>query len=82
MWPGEHPGIGEEMCHNKLVKHLSFTGSTAVGKYLNTECAKTIKKTSLELGGNAPFLVFEDADLEKAAQGKPCFLGLSEGFLY
>ncbi|KAJ5601456.1 hypothetical protein N7510_010990 [Penicillium lagena] len=67
--PENTPGIGEEMCHNKLVKHLSFTGSTPVGKYLNTECAKTIKKTSLELGGNAPFLVFEDADLEKAAQG-------------
>jgi succinate-semialdehyde dehydrogenase/glutarate-semialdehyde dehydrogenase len=80
--PENTPGIGEEMCHNKLVKHLSFTGSTPVGKYLNTECAKTIKKTSLELGGNAPFLVFEDADLEKAAQGKPCFLVLSGRFLY
>ncbi|KAJ5774835.1 hypothetical protein N7457_009731 [Penicillium paradoxum] len=67
--PDTTPEVGEELCHNKLVKHLSFTGSTAVGKYLNTECAKTIKKTSLELGGNAPFIVFEDADLEEAAKG-------------
>ena len=63
------PAAGEELCHNKLVKHLSFTGSTPIGKYLNTECAKTIKKTSLELGGNAPFIVFEDANIENAAQG-------------
>ena len=63
--------IGEEMCHNTLVRHLSFTGSTAVGKYLNAECAKTLKKTSMELGGNAPFIIFEDADLEKAVNGKP-----------
>lgn len=64
------PEVGEELCHNTLVKHLSFTGSTPVGKYLNTECAKTIKKTSLELGGNAPFIVFEDADLKQAAMGE------------
>lgn len=63
------PEVGEELCRNKLVKHLSFTGSTAVGKYLNSECAKTIKKTSLELGGNAPFLVFEDTVLRNAAKG-------------
>ncbi|CAK7223845.1 hypothetical protein SEUCBS140593_005369 [Sporothrix eucalyptigena] len=63
------PAIGEEMCHNPLVRHLSFTGSTAVGKYLNGECGKSLKKTSMELGGNAPFIVFEDADLQKAVDG-------------
>lgn len=62
--------IGEEMCHNRTVRHLSFTGSTAVGKYLNTECAKSLKKTSMELGGNAPFIVFEDADIQKAVDGQ------------
>jgi succinate-semialdehyde dehydrogenase/glutarate-semialdehyde dehydrogenase len=62
--------IGEEMCHNKLVRHLSFTGSTAIGKYLNTECAKSLKKTSMELGGNAPFIVFEDADIQKTVDGR------------
>lgn len=64
------PQVGEEMCHNKLVCHLSFTGSTAVGKYLNTECARSLKKTSMELGGNAPFIVFEDANIQKAVDGK------------
>ena len=63
--------IGAEMCHNRLVRHLSFTGSTAVGKFLNSECAKSLKKTSMELGGNAPFIVFEDANLQKAVDGKP-----------
>ncbi|VUC32186.1 unnamed protein product, partial [Clonostachys rosea] len=67
--PRNTPEVGEELCHNKLVKHLSFTGSTPVGKYLNTECARTIKHVSLELGGNAPFIVFEDADLKDAAKG-------------
>ncbi|EXJ62730.1 hypothetical protein A1O7_03168 [Cladophialophora yegresii CBS 114405] len=61
--------VGEEMTQNPLVKHLSFTGSTAVGRYLHAECAKSFKKTSMELGGNAPFIVFEDANLEKAAEG-------------
>ncbi|KAK4939977.1 succinate semialdehyde dehydrogenase NADP+ linked [Elasticomyces elasticus] len=63
------PSVGKELCSHPAVKHLSFTGSTAVGRLLNTECAKTIKKTSLELGGNAPFIVFEDADLDKAVPG-------------
>ncbi|OQV03812.1 hypothetical protein CLAIMM_08806 [Cladophialophora immunda] len=63
------PAIGEELCSHPAVKHLSFTGSTAVGRLLNTICAKTIKKTSLELGGNAPFIVFEDANIEKAVAG-------------
>lgn len=62
--------IGAEMCENNLVRHLSFTGSTAIGKFLNTECARTMKKTSMELGGNAPFIIFEDADLQKAVDGK------------
>lgn len=61
--------IGAALCSNPAVKHLSFTGSTAVGRLLNTECAKTIKKVSLELGGNAPFIVFEDANIAKAAEG-------------
>ncbi|KAL6812640.1 Aldehyde/histidinol dehydrogenase [Trichoderma camerunense] len=63
------PSIGNEMCRNKLVRHLSFTGSTAVGKFLNGECGKLLKKTSMELGGNAPFIVFEDADIQKAVDG-------------
>ena len=63
------PECGSEMCENPLVRHLSFTGSTAVGMKLNSECAKTLKRTSMELGGNAPFIVFEDADIEKAVDG-------------
>ncbi|KIX98036.1 uncharacterized protein Z520_06115 [Fonsecaea multimorphosa CBS 102226] len=61
--------VGEEFTQNPIVRHLSFTGSTAVGRYLHAECAKTFKKTSLELGGNAPFIIFEDAKLDKAAEG-------------
>jgi succinate-semialdehyde dehydrogenase/glutarate-semialdehyde dehydrogenase len=63
------PAIGAEMCENKLVRHLSFTGSTAVGKFLNAECAKSLKRVSMELGGNAPFIIFEDADIPKAVEG-------------
>ncbi|KAF2094077.1 succinate-semialdehyde dehydrogenase [Rhizodiscina lignyota] len=63
------PECGDEMTSSKFVKHLSFTGSTPVGKLLNTECAKSLKRTSMELGGNAPFIVFEDADMKKAADG-------------
>jgi succinate-semialdehyde dehydrogenase / glutarate-semialdehyde dehydrogenase len=61
--------IGAEMCANPLVKKLSFTGSTAVGKTLYRQCAGTVKKLSLELGGNAPFIVFEDADIDAAVAG-------------
>ncbi|PGH17887.1 hypothetical protein AJ79_00786 [Helicocarpus griseus UAMH5409] len=61
--------VGAELCSNKLVRHLSFTGSTAVGKHLNAECAKSMKKTSMELGGNAPFIVFEDANIKRAVDG-------------
>ena len=63
------PQIGEEFTQSEIVKHLSFTGSTAVGRHLHAECAKTFKKTSMELGGNAPFIVFGDAKLEGAAEG-------------
>jgi succinate-semialdehyde dehydrogenase / glutarate-semialdehyde dehydrogenase len=63
------PEIGDELSHNKLVRHLSFTGSTAVGLYLNEQCAKSLKRVSMELGGNAPFIIFEDADIPKAVDG-------------
>ena len=61
--------VGDEMCANPLVRKLSFTGSTAVGKLLMKQCASTLKRLSLELGGNAPFIVFDDADLDAAVQG-------------
>lgn len=61
--------IGAELCANPDVRKLSFTGSTEVGAQLLAQCAPGIKKTSMELGGNAPFLVFEDADLEAAVRG-------------
>ncbi|OAN46719.1 succinate-semialdehyde dehydrogenase (NADP(+)) [Paramagnetospirillum marisnigri] len=62
-------GIGGELTANPLVRKLSFTGSTEVGKLLMAQCAKTVKKVSLELGGNAPFIVFDDADLDAAVAG-------------
>jgi succinate-semialdehyde dehydrogenase/glutarate-semialdehyde dehydrogenase len=61
--------IGGEMTANPLVRKLSFTGSTEIGSELLRQCAATIKKTSMELGGNAPFIVFDDADLDAAADG-------------
>jgi succinate-semialdehyde dehydrogenase/glutarate-semialdehyde dehydrogenase len=61
--------IGGELTSNRLVKKLSFTGSTGVGKLLMAQCAATVKKVSLELGGNAPFIVFDDADLDAAVEG-------------
>ncbi len=61
--------LGEEFCGNPLVKKVSFTGSTEVGKILMAQCAGTVKKLSLELGGNAPFIVFDDADIEAAVDG-------------
>ena len=61
--------IGQEMCANPLVRKLSFTGSTRVGKILLKQCADTVKKVSMELGGNAPFIVFDDADLEASVAG-------------
>jgi len=62
-------GIGQEFCENPAVRKLSFTGSTRVGQILMKQCAKGIKKLSLELGGNAPFIVFNDADLDAAVEG-------------
>ena len=61
--------IGKELTESPLVRKFSFTGSTAVGKILMRQCASTVKKVSLELGGNAPFIVFDDADLDAAADG-------------
>ncbi len=66
---GDAPAIGGELTSNPIVRKLSFTGSTAVGKLLMKQCASTVKKVSMELGGNAPFLVFDDADVDAAVQG-------------
>jgi succinate-semialdehyde dehydrogenase / glutarate-semialdehyde dehydrogenase len=61
--------IGAELTSNPIVRKLTFTGSTQVGKLLMEQCAATVKRTSMELGGNAPFIVFEDADLDEAVKG-------------
>ncbi len=61
--------VGAELTQNPLVRKFSFTGSTEVGKLLMRQCASTVKKISLELGGNAPFIVFDDADLDAAVKG-------------
>jgi len=61
--------IGGEMTSNPTVRKLTFTGSTEIGKLLMEQCAATVKKTSMELGGNAPFIVFDDADIEMAVKG-------------
>jgi succinate-semialdehyde dehydrogenase / glutarate-semialdehyde dehydrogenase len=61
--------VGKELCENPLVRKMSFTGSTATGKILLKQCADTVKRVSMELGGNAPFIVFDDADLDKAVTG-------------
>ncbi len=61
--------IGNVLCSSDAVRHLSFTGSTEVGRILARQCAPSIKKLSLELGGNAPFIVFDDADLDSAVEG-------------
>jgi succinate-semialdehyde dehydrogenase/glutarate-semialdehyde dehydrogenase len=66
---GKATEIGAEMTSNPLVRKLTFTGSTDIGKKLMAQCAGTMKKISMELGGNAPFIVFDDADLEAAVQG-------------
>ena len=66
---GSAGAIGGELSTNPLVRKLTFTGSTEVGKKLMAQCASTVKKTSLELGGNAPFIVFDDADLDAAVEG-------------
>ena len=61
--------IGKVLCDSPIVRHLSFTGSTAVGRILMAQCAPTVKKLALELGGNAPFIVFDDADIDSAVEG-------------
>src|SRR5690606_38174753 len=66
---GSASAIGGEMTSNPLVRKLSFTGSTEIGRVLMEQTASTIKKVSMELGGNAPFIVFDDADLDAAVTG-------------
>ncbi|MEO0976734.1 MAG: aldehyde dehydrogenase family protein, partial [Pseudomonadota bacterium] len=66
---GDAPAIGEEMCENPAVRKITFTGSTRVGKLLAANAGKNMKKISMELGGNAPFIVFDDADLDRAISG-------------
>jgi succinate-semialdehyde dehydrogenase/glutarate-semialdehyde dehydrogenase len=61
--------IGSEITGNPIIRKVTFTGSTGVGKQLMKECAETVKRTSMELGGNAPFIVFDDADLDAAVEG-------------
>ena len=63
------PTVGEALTSNELVAALSFTGSTGVGKLLMRQCADTVKKVSLELGGNAPLIVFNSADIKTAVNG-------------
>ena len=66
---GPSRDMGAELTSNPIVRKLSFTGSTEVGKLLMQQCAGTVKKVSLELGGNAPFIVFDDADIDRAIEG-------------
>src|SRR5204862_8022298 len=66
---GDSKAIGAELCANPSVRKLSFTGSTETGRVLMKQCADTVKKLSLELGGNAPFIVFDDADTDAAVEG-------------
>ncbi len=66
---GKTREIGEELTSNPVVRKLTFTGSTEVGKKLMEQCAGTVKRTSMELGGNAPFIVFDDANLDEAVKG-------------
>ncbi len=66
---GSAAAIGGEMTANPAIRKLTFTGSTEIGKVLMEQCARTVKKTSMELGGNAPFIVFDDADIDAAVEG-------------
>jgi len=66
---GDSGAIGKELTGNPMVRKVTFTGSTEIGKQLMAQCAGTVKRVSLELGGNAPFIVFDDADLDAAVQG-------------
>lgn len=69
MVTGSAGEVGGELTSNPIVRKLTFTGSTEIGRQLMAECAQDIKKVSLELGGNAPFIVFDDADLDAAVEG-------------
>jgi succinate-semialdehyde dehydrogenase/glutarate-semialdehyde dehydrogenase len=66
---GSASAIGDELTSNPIVRKLSFTGSTEVGRLLLAKCSDTVKKVSMELGGNAPFIVFDDADIDAAVEG-------------
>ena len=66
---GKTEEIGYELTHSSIIRKLTFTGSTAVGKLLIQQCATTVKRTTMELGGNAPFIVFDDADIDQAVKG-------------
>ena len=66
---GDAVAVGESLCQSDVIRKLSFTGSTGIGKILMRQCADNIKKLSLELGGNAPLIVFDDADLDAAIEG-------------
>ena len=66
---GDAPAIGKAMCEHPAVRFVGFTGSTEVGKLLMRQAAGTVKKVGLELGGNAPFIVFDDADVDAAVEG-------------
>ncbi|MFK7965264.1 MAG: NAD-dependent succinate-semialdehyde dehydrogenase [Burkholderiaceae bacterium] len=66
---GRAPEIGQALCESQVVRKVSFTGSTEVGRILLRQCADSVKKLSLELGGNAPFIVFDDADIDAAVEG-------------
>ncbi len=66
---GQSIAVGKVLCASDTVRHLSFTGSTEVGRILMAQCAPTVKKLGLELGGNAPFIVFDDADIDSAVEG-------------
>ena len=66
---GSASEIGDELCENPLVRKITFTGSTEIGKLLIQKTAGTVKKVSMELGGNAPFIVFDDADLRPGGRG-------------
>lgn len=69
VYASEGAEVGRELCHNPKVRKISFTGSTEVGRLLMRQCSDQIKKVSLELGGNAPFIVFDDADIDAAVDG-------------
>ncbi len=69
IYASDGAAVGRELCHNPKVRKISFTGSTEVGRLLMRQCSDQIKKVSLELGGNAPFIVFDDADVDAAVDG-------------